>query len=292
MASCAVLKRSLPLNSDDEFIFQNLVQRLEKLLSVPNVLTIPPDLGLPGIDYPPEFVTAVINFFNGDVKKAQAALQNLPSEEQKPANSGSMIACMRQAIPGVSDEDLELAFILAHYNFIEGIKLLQTPKSDRIPCENPPPSLPKSLDEEDKLLEAILPEEMRCPNCHKMMGLSREPFILFPCGHTVCSCCCRYVCPICKQKIKESGKNYITMNVIESMINHELIDQCMECQICIETYNSSTRKPVTMLPCGHTLCNSCLQLWGRSMCPFCRHRNCQRVDNHFFLQIVTHQSVA
>ena len=237
-----------------------------------------------GINYPPEFVTSVIDFFDGDTKKAKFALYYLPSQKQKPINSGSLIACMRQALPDVSDEDLDLAFILGNFNFIEGIKLLKTPKSDRIPCENPAPSIP-NFDKEEKLLEKLLPEYMRCPECHKMMCSFREPVILLPCKHTVCSCCARYACPICKQKIKKYNKNFLLATLLEKILNHERIDDCMECQICAEMFNQDRRKPVTLLPCGHSLCQSCLIHWNRYRCPFCRQIFNEKIDNQIIFQL-------
>ena len=293
-----MLDTDLDLHSEDDFLFNHLVKKLEKLIFHPDYISdisdldsheidCPPefvtsvntDLDSHEIDYSPEFVTSVIDFFDGNVEKANYALQNLPPIEQKPSNTGSLIACMRQALPDVSYENLDLAFILAHFNFIEGIKLLQTPKNDRIPCEKPALSIPKSHDKEDKI-----PEEIKCPECHKIMDSSRKPVILFPCGHTVCSFCVKSNCPICKKSIQKKQKNFELLSAVEKFLKYESFDNCMVCQICYREMDSYQR-PITLLPCGHTLCHKCFNHWDRCICPFCRKFVEGETINHSILSI-------
>ena len=51
--------------------------------------------------------------------------------------------------------------------------------------------------------------------------------------------------------------------------NHEMIYECVECSICMETI---TKVNVTTTTCGHTFHSSCLfeNLRHRAECPFCR----------------------
>jgi hypothetical protein len=47
----------------------------------------------------------------------------------------------------------------------------------------------------------------------------------------------------------------------------------IECPICLEEYGEETKVPL-LLPCGHTLCNSCISTitpsFGSILCPICR----------------------
>ncbi len=43
-----------------------------------------------------------------------------------------------------------------------------------------------------------------------------------------------------------------------------------ECSLCIESYDESKRKPLCLVPCGHTLCKHCTNQLVSNECPFCR----------------------
>ena len=47
-----------------------------------------------------------------------------------------------------------------------------------------------------------------------------------------------------------------------------------QCKICYECYNTTDRKPMIMMMCCHTLCNTCLIDLKKTMssynCPTCR----------------------
>lgn len=53
----------------------------------------------------------------------------------------------------------------------------------------------------------------------------------------------------------------------------------MECSVCLEHYNSATRKPL-ILPCGHTVCQSCCvtHLSMDRFCPMCRQAVPSQID--------------
>lgn len=50
----------------------------------------------------------------------------------------------------------------------------------------------------------------------------------------------------------------------------------MNCNVCYETYNKDVNPPLTCNPCGHGICEPCLNQWRRSSssnrnkCPYCR----------------------
>ena len=43
-----------------------------------------------------------------------------------------------------------------------------------------------------------------------------------------------------------------------------------ECSLCCELYDENKRKPLVLVPCGHTLCKVCAYQLVTSECPFCR----------------------
>ena len=43
-----------------------------------------------------------------------------------------------------------------------------------------------------------------------------------------------------------------------------------ECSLCCECYDEINRRPLTLVPCGHTLCADCTFHLIRNECPFCR----------------------
>ena len=66
----------------------------------------------------------------------------------------------------------------------------------------------------------------------------------------------------------------------------------MSCPICIENYNNTTCIPVTLTPCGHGTCQTCLDSWngsGRSnsnTCPSCRQIITSSTINRTLLDIM------
>ena len=64
----------------------------------------------------------------------------------------------------------------------------------------------------------------------------------------------------------------------------------MDCRICFDKYNKSNRKPITLLPCCHTFCMSCLSNLKKSSdylsCPKCRKFICLFKSNHGILDIL------
>ena len=45
-------------------------------------------------------------------------------------------------------------------------------------------------------------------------------------------------------------------------------DNNLACGICLEEYDSQTRRPLSLYPCGHTFCTNCIQQLSNDICPF------------------------
>lgn len=59
------------------------------------------------------------------------------------------------------------------------------------------------------------------------------------------------------------------------------------CEICEESYNEDTRRPLIIFPCGHTYCSECLNQVPNKLCPQCRRSITQTITNFSVLsQIV------
>lgn len=48
------------------------------------------------------------------------------------------------------------------------------------------------------------------------------------------------------------------------------MEEVQHCCVCLELYNSSSRKPL-LLPCRHHLCSLCLSTQAILVCPLCRN---------------------
>ncbi|XP_034237268.1 uncharacterized protein LOC117642811 isoform X2 [Thrips palmi] len=64
----------------------------------------------------------------------------------------------------------------------------------------------------------------------------------------------------------------------------------MDCNICMEPFNDSKRRPKCIVPCGHTVCLGCLQSMHTRRCPDCRQEFSGQVeelpDNFFLLGLI------
>ena len=56
----------------------------------------------------------------------------------------------------------------------------------------------------------------------------------------------------------------------------------LECGICLENFSTNDKKPVC-LPCGHTVCKSCVSQMCKSgnsvTCPFCKKVHKTKVED-------------
>ena len=70
----------------------------------------------------------------------------------------------------------------------------------------------------------------------------------------------------------------------------------MSCSICLENYNNQTCIPMTLAPCGHGVCETCLNMWNRSTsstghaCPECRQNIETSIRNRTLLDIIEQSS--
>ncbi|GIQ81944.1 hypothetical protein KIPB_002992 [Kipferlia bialata] len=79
----------------------------------------------------------------------------------------------------------------------------------------------------------------------------------------------------------------------------ETVDNILTCPICFEHYCSSeggaphSSDPVTLMPCGHTLCKGCLDAWARQgrrdlLCPLCKAEVLMRAPAVSVKQLASH----
>ena len=142
----------------------------------------------------------------------------------------------------------------------------------------------KSLDKRDFAQQTPLLKDLTCCICYKLF---QEPTTL-RCGHTFCKGCLKYclrfICPIDRTpfRFEELNKNIIISKIIEVMplfcpgdfnlvqndtpshdhLNISYIESLLACAKCAKTL----KNPIT-LPCGHTLCQSCMRGTLSTGCP-------------------------
>ena len=67
----------------------------------------------------------------------------------------------------------------------------------------------------------------------------------------------------------------------------------MNCKICFENYNSN-HQPVTLMPCGHSICLPCLQsleyAHSFAVCPHCRCEIFCSKPNYDLIEVLEHQN--
>ncbi|XP_034252550.1 E3 ubiquitin-protein ligase TRIM32-like [Thrips palmi] len=70
----------------------------------------------------------------------------------------------------------------------------------------------------------------------------------------------------------------------------KLNTKAMECHICMEDFDSTLRRPKCIIPCGHTVCQHCLEDLKNHVCPTCRKEFSGPVtslpDNYAILNLV------
>ena len=61
----------------------------------------------------------------------------------------------------------------------------------------------------------------------------------------------------------------------------------MTCNVCYESYHPIHSKPITIVPCGHDLCEVCINQWlvDNNSCPICRQRVVNTMINRGLLEI-------
>ena len=70
----------------------------------------------------------------------------------------------------------------------------------------------------------------------------------------------------------------------------------MNCNVCYEIYNKDVNPPLTCNPCGHGICQPCLDQWKRSSssnrnkCPFCRQNITSTMLNRDLIAILDSMS--
>jgi hypothetical protein len=75
-------------------------------------------------------------------------------------------------------------------------------------------------------------------------------------------------------------------DIIKAQGNEGAILNELNCPVCYDRFNKSTRKP-TVNSCGHTFCNTCFnRQWPRNECPMCNKLKTQGALNVALLSIV------
>jgi len=63
----------------------------------------------------------------------------------------------------------------------------------------------------------------------------------------------------------------------------------MNCKVCYEKYTKEERKPLTLMPCGHSLCELCLSELKKQVivfCPSCRNPVCSDKPNYDLIDML------
>ena len=66
------------------------------------------------------------------------------------------------------------------------------------------------------------------------------------------------------------------------------------CPIDLNRYDTTNRKPISIIPCGHSICNGCYDAIKRTnnLCPLCRTRMTGFVTNFLALNYLNQPSAS
>ena len=60
----------------------------------------------------------------------------------------------------------------------------------------------------------------------------------------------------------------------------------MNCQVCLENFNTLDHKPYALIPCGHSFCLKCLNNLIEQFCPKCRKEINEKILNYAIIDIL------
>jgi hypothetical protein len=66
---------------------------------------------------------------------------------------------------------------------------------------------------------------------------------------------------------------------MEKIISTKELENSYRCIICDEFYNEKNKKPSCLVPCGHTICQECINSLSNNNCPTCRTEFNKNVTN-------------
>jgi hypothetical protein len=92
---------------------------------------------------------------------------------------------------------------------------------------------------------------------------------------------------------KKSSVSKKRKSIEEDEIDEEedkMLEDFLECQICIEIFNSNKKRPMCLHPCGHTLCEECYKSLVSKKCPFCQSFIQNSSVNYCLLSILPNES--
>lgn len=58
------------------------------------------------------------------------------------------------------------------------------------------------------------------------------------------------------------------------------------CEICLNSYDAITRKPYSLVPCGHSFCILCMNQMQNFNCPVCRAQFSNKIPNWEILKLL------
>lgn len=93
------------------------------------------------------------------------------------------------------------------------------------------------------------------------------------------------------QCLKRSVKDYNSINFeiltkVEYALSKELKLLDLNCPICWDTFNESTKEPL-VYNCGHSICQKCYNKFKKTSCPLCKEYSSQPSKNFLILNIIS-----
>ena len=70
------------------------------------------------------------------------------------------------------------------------------------------------------------------------------------------------------------------------------LEKFLVCEICFENFNESHRCPMSLFPCGHTFCQSCIKNLSVKKCPECNSEFEMIAKNWSLLNLVPKPKIA
>ena len=95
---------------------------------------------------------------------------------------------------------------------------------------------------------------------------------------------CRIKQEMWRKSAEAEQKKNKSQNSLFEEKNEFSVVKGTQCPVCLTSMTTDGKKPITISPCGHTVCSSCLKEKDK-YCPVCRNLISQRAVNYSLLQI-------
>lgn len=65
------------------------------------------------------------------------------------------------------------------------------------------------------------------------------------------------------------------------------LETILNCLICLNNHNNDETKPLSLVPCGHSFCKTCVSKLSEKLCPLCKCYFNQTIVNWSIISVLS-----